>query len=114
MKTETPSGRPVAAALFRFYGSRSAEELALVESALVCLFSESSGEPLPILDIHRISEVWNRVNVSPLYLDTETGSALLTLPGDEDTFPDLRFLVLDEPTQRRAIFGEKVSTLLAR
>jgi hypothetical protein len=114
MKTGLPTGRPIASALFRFYGSRSVEELALVETALVCLYSERAGEPLPEVDLSGLREVWHRVAVSPVFFDTLSGEILTTLPGSEDAFPDLRFLVLDEPTQARSIFGGKVAAILAR
>lgn len=107
------SRHPVALGLLFFYGRRSTAGNRIAEAAVLCLYRERTRAGVPDLDIAGLEEDWSREVVSPVYFDTETGSVLTSLPGSEDAFADLRFLVLDEPTQRRALFGATVATLFS-
>lgn len=108
------SRHPVALGLFAFYGRKSPAGSALVDAAVACLFAGRNGGGVPEADLARLGEVWRDEAVAPLYFDSETGRVSASLPGSEDAFADLRFLVLDEPTQRLALFGSAVSTIISR
>lgn len=107
------SRRPVALGLIHFYGRRSLSGVGIAESSLLCLYRERTGGSVPDLDLARLATEWGSEVFSPVYFDSETGRVLTSLPGSEDAFPDSRFLVLDEPTQRRALFGPKVAALIS-